>query len=72
MAIPRSSLENAFFGPHAQKPQTNPRRHCGRNAPCPCGSGRKYKKCCLERDKRESEHDSCGQVIADRNRDLGY
>ena len=19
----------------------------GRNAPCPCGSGRKYKKCCL-------------------------
>jgi uncharacterized protein len=26
-----------------------PRRHAGtpeRNAPCPCGSGRKYKKCC--------------------------
>ncbi len=21
----------------------------GRNAPCPCGSGRKYKKCCLNR-----------------------
>jgi hypothetical protein len=21
-----------------------------RNAPCPCGSGRKYKKCCLERE----------------------
>ncbi len=21
----------------------------GRNAPCPCGSGKKYKKCCLER-----------------------
>ena len=20
----------------------------GRNDPCPCGSGRKYKKCCLE------------------------
>jgi len=20
----------------------------GRNAPCPCGSGKKYKKCCLE------------------------
>ena len=19
----------------------------GRNAPCPCGSGKKYKKCCL-------------------------
>lgn len=22
----------------------------GRNAPCPCGSGRKYKKCCLKSD----------------------
>lgn len=22
-------------------------RHTGRNDPCPCGSGRKYKKCCL-------------------------
>jgi hypothetical protein len=24
------------------------RRKIGRNAPCPCGSGRKYKRCCLE------------------------
>ncbi len=24
----------------------------GRNDPCPCGSGRKYKKCCLERHRR--------------------
>jgi len=23
----------------------------GRNAPCPCGSGKKYKKCCLEKDE---------------------
>ena len=22
----------------------------GRNDPCPCGSGKKYKKCCLPRD----------------------
>jgi hypothetical protein len=22
----------------------------GRNEPCPCGSGRKYKHCCLEKD----------------------
>jgi hypothetical protein len=26
----------------------------GRNAPCPCGSGKKYKKCCLEKDLAES------------------
>lgn len=25
----------------------NPHRHVGRNDPCPCGSGKKYKKCCL-------------------------
>jgi len=23
----------------------------GRNAPCPCGSGRKFKKCCLGKDR---------------------
>jgi preprotein translocase subunit SecA len=26
----------------------------GRNDPCPCGSGRKYKKCCLRKDKAAS------------------
>lgn len=24
----------------------NPHRHVGRNDPCPCGSGKKFKKCC--------------------------
>ena len=28
-------------------PAVNPHKHIGRNDPCPCGSGRKYKKCCL-------------------------
>ncbi len=27
----------------------------GRNDPCPCGSGRKYKKCCLRRAKRHGD-----------------
>jgi hypothetical protein len=26
----------------------NPLRNVGRNDPCPCGSGRKFKKCCLD------------------------
>lgn len=33
----------------------------GRNAPCPCGSGKKYKKCCLTEDEkptRESRAES--------------
>ena len=28
-------------------PVYNPLRDVGRNDPCPCGSGRKFKKCCL-------------------------
>ena len=24
----------------------------GRNDPCPCGSGKKYKRCCLEQDRQ--------------------
>lgn len=30
-------------------PVTNPWRDVGRNDPCPCGSGKKAKKCCLSR-----------------------
>ncbi|WP_421995216.1 DUF1186 domain-containing protein [Reyranella sp.] len=29
------------------QPVTNPWRHVGRNDPCPCGSGKKAKRCCL-------------------------
>ncbi len=29
------------------------RRKVGRNEPCPCGSGKKYKKCCLRSGKYE-------------------
>jgi len=25
----------------------------GRNDPCPCGSGKKYKRCCLEQDEQD-------------------
>jgi hypothetical protein len=30
-----------------QEPVINPLRKVGRNDPCPCGSGRKAKRCCL-------------------------
>jgi uncharacterized protein YecA (UPF0149 family) len=29
----------------------------GRNAPCPCGSGKKYKKCCLNNTPNEIKND---------------
>ncbi|MGA2143413.1 MAG: SEC-C metal-binding domain-containing protein [Bryobacteraceae bacterium] len=33
----------------AQKPESyrRPKPKIGRNHPCPCGSGHKYKRCCL-------------------------
>ena len=30
----------------------------GRNDPCPCGSGKKYKKCCFEKDRERLHHSS--------------
>ena len=32
----------------------------GRNDPCPCGSGKKYKKCCLESGKYEERYELSG------------
>jgi hypothetical protein len=31
------------------QPVRNPLKNVGRNDPCPCGSGRKFKKCCLDK-----------------------
>jgi len=41
----RQSLEGQMMMAQAEGVQASPR--AGRNDPCPCGSGRKYKKCCL-------------------------
>ncbi|MEM7260863.1 MAG: SEC-C metal-binding domain-containing protein [Planctomycetota bacterium] len=43
VAALRSAYEHAVSGPGTI---TNPAAKLGRNDPCPCGSGRKYKKCC--------------------------
>jgi uncharacterized protein YecA (UPF0149 family) len=32
--------------PDAPVEQAKAEHATGRNAPCPCGSGKKYKKCC--------------------------
>ena len=32
--------------PKVKKPVVNKSEKIGRNDPCPCGSGKKYKKCC--------------------------
>ena len=35
--------------PIVKKPKVYSREKVGRNAPCPCGSGKKYKKCCIDK-----------------------
>lgn len=44
-----SEQPKAGPSPPPQRPATihRPSQRVGRNEPCPCGSGRKYKKCCL-------------------------
>ncbi len=45
--------------PSPPKPQVLPqgvkKKKIGRNAPCPCGSGKKYKKCCGRRGSAKSQ-----------------
>jgi hypothetical protein len=48
-------------------PVINPFRNVGRNDPCPCGSGKKFKKCCLNAD-RPSEPSPALQAV-DRRRE---
>jgi len=46
--IPPEALGETRGGPAARRPATVKRESpkVGRNDPCPCGSGKKYKKCC--------------------------
>lgn len=37
--------------PGGSAPRSSGRDKVGRNSPCPCGSGRKYKRCCLAEDE---------------------
>lgn len=39
---------------HYNEPLIKPAK-IERNAPCPCGSGKKYKKCCLEKEEEQQQ-----------------
>ena len=45
------SLEEILGEVSCQKPTVSVGIEIGRNDPCPCGSGKKYKKCCLNNVK---------------------
>ena len=44
----RPAYEDRAAG--STRPHRNPGSRIGRNDPCPCGSGRKYKQCCMKRE----------------------
>ena len=41
----------------------------GRNDPCPCGSGKKYKHCCYEKDSAKHETEVTTVAADDRSED---
>jgi tetratricopeptide (TPR) repeat protein len=44
-------------------PRLVPMARTGRNDPCPCGSGKKYKRCCLE-EHQAAEHEALAAAAA--------
>jgi hypothetical protein len=42
----------------------------GRNDPCPCGSGRKYKRCCLVRQQDESRREAAARSARERRNEV--
>ncbi|UUX93171.1 YecA family protein [Methanoplanus endosymbiosus] len=42
----------------------------GRNDPCPCGSGKKYKKCCMKKDRDEMRESAEIRVFEDELKSL--
>jgi tetratricopeptide (TPR) repeat protein len=56
--------------PTATRPPTVPRT--GRNDPCPCGSGTKYKHCCLEKDRAAQLAPAIAQRVRLQAQQAGY
>ncbi|MGE0822427.1 MAG: zinc-dependent peptidase [Candidatus Binatia bacterium] len=52
--------------------RTFPRRlQYGRNAPCPCGSGKKYKRCCLRQASQTPATSAHGQTVRSLTQNTG-
>ncbi len=43
---PQNVVENRYADEEGQRQPVRVEKQVGRNEPCPCGSGKKYKKCC--------------------------
>ena len=44
--------------------------YTGRNDPCPCGSGKKYKKCCIDSNENTALKDTFGKRARKRGDDI--
>jgi preprotein translocase subunit SecA len=47
----QSAIDSTQGEPQKMEPIRNRNPKVGRNDPCPCGSGKKYKNCCMRKDK---------------------
>src|SRR5579883_2742382 len=50
------------FGSVADASMVNSYKNVGRNDPCPCGSGKKFKKCCLNSQSLDNPSSGLHQV----------
>jgi hypothetical protein len=56
--------ERLLWAP-SEGPAVNPYKGVGRNDPCPCGSGKKFKKCCLGKVDALSQPEARAQLESD-------
>jgi len=47
-----------FLTSRSRKPVVRMYQGTNRNAPCPCGSGKKYKRCCIDKIQEEQHENN--------------
>ena len=58
--IPRAETREGSSGKQARVERV------GRNGPCPCNSGKKYKHCCLEQDEANESRRRLSEMLEER------
>jgi hypothetical protein len=66
-AFPLFRIDDELLDAEVDPIPAAPRQKVGRNEPCPCGSGRKYKKCHLPID--EAAHESAASAASNHDLD---
>ena len=61
---PMRAYRPGVAGQQAAARRASPARSVGRNDPCPCGSGRKYKNCCMRKEAGAGQPVARGEGMA--------